>query len=92
MLICFVLNIVQVAGLLRPIDDDANEHKQKQLRELALINGTLRDDEYCHVCGEKGHRQYEVCAVYICSQTLLAYIAHVAHRTLHITLCGATLN
>jgi splicing factor 1 len=62
--------ILQVAGLLRPIDDDANEHKQKQLRELALINGTLRDDEYCHVCGEKGHRQYEVMCV-------LSYIQHV---------------
>jgi hypothetical protein len=23
-----------------------NEHKQKQLKELALINGTLRDDDY----------------------------------------------
>jgi splicing factor 1 len=48
-----------VKDLLTPVDDDKNEHKQKQLRELALINGTLRDDEYCHVCGEKGHRQYE---------------------------------
>lgn len=28
--------------LLRPLDDEQNEHKQKQLRELALINGTLR--------------------------------------------------
>ena len=28
-----------VEKLLRPIDDRANEHKQNQLRELALING-----------------------------------------------------
>jgi hypothetical protein len=48
-----------VQDLLRPIDDDINQHKQKQLRELALINGTLREDEYCPVCGEKGHRQFE---------------------------------
>lgn len=32
----------EVGMLLRPLDDEQNEHKQKQLRELALINGTLR--------------------------------------------------
>lgn len=50
---------VMVSELLVPIDDEKNEHKQKQLRELALINGTLREEEYCMLCGEKGHRQYE---------------------------------
>lgn len=25
----------------------------------ALINGTLKEEEYCPVCGEKGHRQFE---------------------------------
>lgn len=49
----------EVASLLVPVDDTKNSHKQKQLRELALINGTLRDDDFCHVCGEKGHRQWE---------------------------------
>lgn len=53
------LAVKMVEDLLRPIDDEKNDHKQKQLRELALINGTLRDDEYCPVCGEKGHRQFE---------------------------------
>ena len=48
-----------VEELLTPIDDDKNEHKQKQLKELALINGTLREEDFCSVCGEKGHRQYE---------------------------------
>jgi splicing factor 1 len=48
-----------IEALLVPQDDALNEHKQKQLRELALINGTLREDEYCPVCGEKGHRQFE---------------------------------
>lgn len=24
-----------------------------------MINGTLREEEYCQVCGEKGHRQFE---------------------------------
>jgi hypothetical protein len=48
-----------IAELLVPVEDDRNEVKQRQLRELALINGTLRDEEYCNICGEKGHRQYE---------------------------------
>lgn len=50
---------VMVQELLVPVDDEKNEHKQKQLRELALINGTLREDDFCQVCGEKGHRQFE---------------------------------
>ncbi|TDH65766.1 hypothetical protein CCR75_006514 [Bremia lactucae] len=49
----------EVQSLLVPVDDTQNSHKQKQLRELALINGTLRDVDYCHICGEKGHRQWE---------------------------------
>ncbi|CAN0476269.1 unnamed protein product, partial [Ectocarpus sp. 12 AP-2014] len=49
----------EVGKLLRPLDDEQNEHKQKQLRELALINGTLREEDYCNICGEKGHRQFE---------------------------------
>ena len=48
-----------VREIMVPLDDDLNEHKQRQLRELALINGTLRGDEHCHLCGEKGHRQFE---------------------------------
>jgi splicing factor 1 len=46
-------------NLMRPQDDDIEAHKQKQLRQLALINGTLREDEFCPVCGEQGHRQWE---------------------------------
>lgn len=44
---------------LTPCEDTLNEHKQKQLRELALINGTIKDEEYCSVCGEKGHKHFE---------------------------------
>jgi splicing factor 1 len=38
-----------------------NDHKRNQLRELASLNGTLRDDEnqVCQNCGQKGHRKYE---------------------------------
>lgn len=48
-----------VEELLVVVEDDKNEHKQKQLRELALINGTLKEDEFCSVCAEKGHRHFE---------------------------------
>ena len=37
--------------MLRPVDENYNEHKRAQLRELALINGTLRD------IGRPGHTQ-----------------------------------
>lgn len=49
-----------IADLLRPVDDDTNEWKKKQLMELAAINGTLRDlNAPCSRCGEPGHRHYE---------------------------------
>ncbi|PSS00742.1 hypothetical protein BD289DRAFT_450098 [Coniella lustricola] len=38
-----------------------NELKRNQLRELAALNGTLRDDENqaCQNCGQIGHRKYD---------------------------------
>eukprot|EP00559_Dactyliosolen_fragilissimus_P005218 CAMPEP_0184860596 /NCGR_PEP_ID=MMETSP0580-20130426/5459_1 /TAXON_ID=1118495 /ORGANISM="Dactyliosolen fragilissimus" /LENGTH=854 /DNA_ID=CAMNT_0027357761 /DNA_START=69 /DNA_END=2633 /DNA_ORIENTATION=- len=48
-----------VEQMMVVIDDDKNVHKQQQLRELALLNGTLKDDEYCTICAEKGHRPFE---------------------------------
>lgn len=30
--------------LLKPDDDSLNEHKRMQLRELAALNGTLKDE------------------------------------------------
>ncbi|PWZ45151.1 Branchpoint-bridging protein [Zea mays] len=47
-----------VEKLLTPVDEVLNEHKRQQLRELAALNGTIRDDEFCRTCGEAGHRQY----------------------------------
>lgn len=58
-----------VAELLVPIDEKQNIHKQQQLKELAEINGTLRDRSWmqpmersfemsnvkCSICGEKSH-------------------------------------
>ncbi|KAI3519574.1 hypothetical protein L1887_08784 [Cichorium endivia] len=47
-----------VQKLLQPVDEVLNEHKRQQLRELAALNGTIRDEEYCRLCGEPGHRQF----------------------------------
>ncbi|XP_071717811.1 splicing factor-like protein 1 isoform X2 [Rutidosis leptorrhynchoides] len=47
-----------VEKLLHPVDEGLNEHKRQQLRELAALNGTIRDDEFCRLCGEPGHRQF----------------------------------
>jgi splicing factor 1 len=59
---------IMVQKLLVPVDENSNEHKRQQLRELAEINGTLRDrswqdfsrsfdpaDVQCGLCGEKSH-------------------------------------
>eukprot|EP00002_Diphylleia_rotans_P002589 TRINITY_DN11638_c0_g1_i1.p1 TRINITY_DN11638_c0_g1~~TRINITY_DN11638_c0_g1_i1.p1 ORF type:complete len:532 (-),score=107.96 TRINITY_DN11638_c0_g1_i1:148-1743(-) len=45
-----------IRSLLVPIEEGKNEHKRQQLRELASINGTLRDDDICRNCGATGHR------------------------------------
>ncbi|RPA99385.1 hypothetical protein L873DRAFT_1806939 [Choiromyces venosus 120613-1] len=41
--------------------ETSNTLKRNQLRELASLNGTLRDDEgkTCSNCGEIGHRRYD---------------------------------
>jgi splicing factor 1 len=49
-----------VADLLVPVDDETNEWKKRQLMELAVINGTMKDlNAPCSKCGEPGHRHYE---------------------------------
>ena len=39
--------------------EKVEEHKASQLRQLAIINGTLREEDFCHNCGEKGHKSWE---------------------------------
>ncbi|KXS22228.1 eukaryotic type KH-domain (KH-domain type I) [Gonapodya prolifera JEL478] len=43
------------------VPEGQNELKRLQLRELAALNGTLRDDEnqVCQNCGGLGHRKYD---------------------------------
>ncbi|KAK2597946.1 hypothetical protein N8I77_012698 [Diaporthe amygdali] len=40
--------------------EDKNQRKRDQLRQLAVMNGTFRDDERraCENCGQTGHRHY----------------------------------
>ncbi|GAB7345027.1 hypothetical protein MBLNU457_3445t1 [Dothideomycetes sp. NU457] len=51
-------NVIETAA---SIPEGQNELKRHQLRELASLNGTLRDDENqaCQNCGEVGHRKYD---------------------------------
>lgn len=55
--IALLLTHLQAAS----IPEGQNELKRNQLRELAALNGTLRDDENqaCQNCGEIGHRKYD---------------------------------
>ena len=46
-----------VEALLNPEDMKVSQHKEKQMYELACINGTLKTDDFCHICGDKGHKQ-----------------------------------
>ncbi|KAL4439650.1 hypothetical protein ABPG75_002651 [Micractinium tetrahymenae] len=58
---CFLLQVdaaaAMVERLLQPLDEEMNEHKKLQLRELAALNGTLKDEQYCFICGDSGHQQ-----------------------------------
>ena len=51
-------NVIETAA---SIPEGQNELKRNQLRELAALNGTLRDDENqaCQNCGNVGHRKYD---------------------------------
>lgn len=44
-----------IERLLEPMDEERNEHKRLQLRELAALNGTLKDEVACYLCGETTH-------------------------------------
>ncbi|KAK4057239.1 hypothetical protein OIO90_001734 [Microbotryomycetes sp. JL221] len=53
--------INQVIETAASTPETQNDHKRSQLRELAALNGTLRDDEnqICQNCGGVGHRKYD---------------------------------
>ena len=81
-----------IREMLIVIDDEKNVHKQQQLRELALLNGTLKDDNdgnsnaamYCPICAEKGHRAFE------CPKRFNASSGGSATSTVKCAICGDT--
>lgn len=46
---------LMVEKLCTPMDEEHNEHKKLQLRELAALNGTLKDEVACFHCGSEDH-------------------------------------
>ena len=67
-----------IQDLLVPTDEARNEHKRVQLRELAALNGTLKDDQHCYLCGESGHRYLPSCWLLLTVnwQTSLCVVSH----------------
>ncbi|KAJ1503772.1 hypothetical protein HMI54_000557 [Coelomomyces lativittatus] len=55
--VAMVNRIIETAST---VPEAQNELKRKQLRDLAALNGTLRDDEnqICQNCGAVGHKRY----------------------------------
>jgi splicing factor 1 len=40
-----------ITKLLQVDSEECQSHMKQQLRELQALNGTLRDDDFCHICG-----------------------------------------
>jgi hypothetical protein len=40
-----------ITKLLQVDSEECQTHMKQQLRELQALNGTLRDDDFCHICG-----------------------------------------
>ena len=51
--------VERINQLLIPMDDDKNIHKQKQMRQLAIMNGLHETDMRCPYCGMTGHDQFK---------------------------------
>ncbi|KAK8961301.1 hypothetical protein KSP40_PGU000918 [Platanthera guangdongensis] len=47
-----------VEKLLHPVVEGLSEHKRQQLREHDALNGTIKEDEFCRLCGKQGHKQF----------------------------------
>jgi splicing factor 1 len=60
-----ILIIQHIIETAKTVPEAQNQLKQLQLRELASLNGTLRDDIFqnpnnlCNNCGAPGHRRFE---------------------------------
>jgi hypothetical protein len=78
----------EVEKLLVPIDETKNEHKARQLRELAVINGTLRDEVICRLCGQRQSTTRDMEVALGCVERF-AQVAH--HVLLFFLLCALQL-
>ena len=74
-----------IQQMLVVIDDEKNMHKQNQLRELALLNGTLKEDEFCSICAEKGHRSFECPKRFSLNKAAVAIKCAICGDTSHPT-------
>jgi len=74
-----------VEDMLVVIDDEKNVHKQQQLRELALLNGTLKEEEFCNICAEKGHRTFECPKRFSLNKPTLSIKCAICGDTSHVT-------
>lgn len=87
------MGVELVTPLLVPVDDEGNAHKQAQLKELALINGTLKEDDFCPICGEQGHRQFNcpsnVAKSYAAANVRCANCGETSHPTRDCPLAAA---
>ncbi|KAK9143422.1 hypothetical protein Syun_012822 [Stephania yunnanensis] len=50
--------VKMVEELLIPVSEEKNELRRKQLRELAKINGSLKDRNLCRTCSEDVHKHH----------------------------------
>ena len=55
--VALVQDVIETAA---SVPEEQNQHKRKQMIDVAIANGTYRDDEAqrCLNCGEQGHRKY----------------------------------
>lgn len=67
--------INQVIETAASTPEGDNDHKRNQLRELAQLNGTLRDDEgqACQNCGKTGHRCFHFVVLF--EQVVRLYVS-----------------
>lgn len=72
---CLKQILFQIKEIIRQgveVPEGQNDLRRMQLRELALLNGTLRENEgpRCSNCGASDHKSWMVC-YYICSLVYL---------------------
>lgn len=77
-----------IEKLCTPSDDDHNEHKKLQLRELAALNGTLKEVTECYLCGMEGHTP-EMCPNKVRPRPMYGstgWVLPCTHAPMHIIL------